>query len=117
MFIVSSVKSVDYNCKYLSFRAVIFQDSYITDSEIADFYFRFTMLLLEPGEIFFEDYSVQMRRLDASSSKDKKWMDGRLKLCSKSLVFVNKDICKPLIKVQLKETISIEQCVSNDEVE
>jgi len=81
------------------------------------FVYRFTMLLLEPGEIFFEDYSVQMRKLDASFSKDKKWMDGRLKLCSKSLVFVNKDINQPLIKIQLKETTSIEQCtLSNDTV-
>ncbi|KYQ57115.1 Protein FAN, partial [Trachymyrmex zeteki] len=75
---------------------------------------RFTMLLLEPGEIFFEDYSVQMKRLDTQFSEDK-WMEGRLKLCSKSLVFVNKDINQPLIKLQLKETTSIEQCtLSND---
>ena len=73
------------------------------------------MLLLEPGEIFFEDYSVQMKRLDAPFSENKNWMDGRLKLCSKSLVFVNKDINQPLIKIQLKETTSIEQCtLSND---
>nr|XP_012149911.1 PREDICTED: protein FAN isoform X2 [Megachile rotundata] len=74
---------------------------------------RFTMLLLEPGEIFFEDYSVQMKTLDSSSSEGEKWIDGRLKLCSKSLVFVNKDINQPLIKIQLKETIGIEQCKSN----
>lgn len=74
------------------------------------------MLLSEPGEIFFEDYSVQMRRPDASSEEDKKWIDGRLKLCSKSLVFVNKDINQPLIKIQFKETISIEQYTSTNEV-
>lgn len=77
---------------------------------------RFTMLLLEPGEIFFEDYSVQMRQLDASSSEGRKWMDGRLKLCSKSLVFVNKDINQPLIKIQLKETKSVEQCTSSSDM-
>jgi len=77
---------------------------------------RFTMLLLEPGEIFFEDYSVQMRRLDAMLSEDKKWMDGRLKLCSKSLVFVNKDINQPLIKIQLKETTFVDQCTSNSDM-
>lgn len=74
------------------------------------------MLLLEPGEIFFEDYSVQMRRLNISFSDDKKWMDGRLKLCSKSIVFVNKDINQPLIKIQLKETTSIEQCTLNNDI-
>lgn len=73
------------------------------------------MLLSEPGEIFFEDYSVQMRRPDASSEENKKWIDGRLKLCSKSLVFVNKDINQPLIKIQFKETVSIEQYTSTNE--
>lgn len=77
---------------------------------------RFTMLLLEPGEIFFEDYSVQMRRLDARFSENKNWMEGRLKLCSKSLVFVNKDINQPLIKIQLKETTFVEQCTSSNNI-
>jgi len=74
------------------------------------------MLLLEPGEIFFEDYSVQMSKLDVSSSEAKVWMDGRLKLCSKSLVFVNKDINQPLIKIQFKEITSIEQYISSNNV-
>ncbi|CAK9822791.1 Protein FAN [Anthophora retusa] len=71
---------------------------------------RFTMLLLEPGEIFFEDYSVQMKMIDTSTPDKQDWIDGRLKLCSKSLVFVNKDINQPLIKIQLKETIDVDQC-------
>ncbi|KAL6433650.1 hypothetical protein ACFW04_005736 [Cataglyphis niger] len=74
------------------------------------------MLLLEPGEIFFEDYSVQMRRLDARFPENKNWMEGRLKLCSKSLVFVNKDINQPLIKIQLKETTFVEQCTSSNNI-
>lgn len=77
---------------------------------------RFTMLLLDPGEIFFEDYSVQMKVVDNSTSEEQKWKDGRLKLCSKSLVFVNKDINQPLIKIQLKETIGIDQCQSNNDI-
>ncbi|KAG5324079.1 FAN protein, partial [Pseudoatta argentina] len=80
------------------------------------FFRRFTMLLLEPGEIFFEDYSVQIKKLDSQFSKDNKWMEGRLKLCSKSLVFVNKDINQPLIKLQLKETTSIEQCTLRNDI-
>ncbi|XP_076234034.1 protein FAN isoform X2 [Calliopsis andreniformis] len=71
---------------------------------------RFTMLLLEPGEIFFEDYSVQMKMLDTSASEERNWIDGRLKLCSKSLTFVNKDINQPLIKIQLKEATAIDHC-------
>ncbi|XP_034948322.1 protein FAN-like [Chelonus insularis] len=77
---------------------------------------RFTMLLLEPGEIFFEDYSVKMKSNNSTennSSND--WMDGRLKLCSKSLVFVNKDINEPLIKFQMKEIISVESVKNKDD--
>ncbi|XP_015523883.2 protein FAN isoform X1 [Neodiprion lecontei] len=77
---------------------------------------RFTMLLLEPGEIFFEDYSVAAKSIvnsPASETYDE-WIDGRLKLCSKSLVFVNKELTKPLIKVQLKELINIEKWSSKD---
>ena len=71
------------------------------------------MLLLEPGEIFFEDYSVQMKQESEDSSKTN-WTDGRLKLCSKSLVFVDKDLNKPLIKIQLRETISVTKINSFD---
>ncbi|XP_012260336.2 protein FAN [Athalia rosae] len=70
---------------------------------------RFTMLLLEPGEIFFEDYSVSVKALINPLAGDSEWTNGRLKLCSKSLVFVNKDLNKPLIKVQLKEMICTEK--------
>ncbi|XP_050589853.1 protein FAN-like isoform X1 [Bombus affinis] len=77
---------------------------------------RFTMLLLDSGEIFFEDYSVQMKLVDNSTSEEQTWRDGRLKFCSKSLVFVNKDINQPLIKIQLKETIAIDQCQSNGDL-
>lgn len=74
------------------------------------------MLLLEPGEIFFEDYSIQMKLLNASTTEDERWIDGRLKLCSKSIVFVNKDINQPLIKIQLKETLAVNRCESNSDM-
>lgn len=79
----------------------------------SDDFRRFTMLLLEPGEIFFEDYSVQMQLQDSASDRSR-WTDGRLKLCSKSLVFVSKDINQPLIKVQLKEAAATEKHGSNN---
>ena len=75
---------------------------------------RFTMLLLEPGEIFFEDYSVRMSLQESSSSEKNEWTDGRLKLCCKSLVFVSKDINQPLIKVQLREISNVEKYTAND---
>ena len=66
------------------------------------------MLLLDPGEIFFEDYSVQMRLIELAGDCTKcQWIEGRLKLCSKSLVFVSPNICFPLTKILLKETTSI----------
>ncbi|XP_001606594.3 protein FAN [Nasonia vitripennis] len=75
---------------------------------------RFTMLLLDPGEIFFEDYSVQIKLQNTTQSEPNDWLDGRLKLCSKSLVFVSKDINQPLIKIQLKDTTLAEKCSSNN---
>ncbi|XP_058806597.1 protein FAN-like [Phymastichus coffea] len=68
---------------------------------------RFTMLLLDPGEILFEDYSVSIKIIDLSNSSDsQQWIDGRLKLCSKSLVFVSKDVNLPLMKIQFKDTVT-----------
>ncbi|XP_034244704.1 protein FAN-like [Thrips palmi] len=63
---------------------------------------RFSLLLLEPGEIYFEDYSVILLASDTI-----KRQDGRLKLCSKSIVFDPKDISKPIIKIPLKDCVSI----------
>ncbi|KAJ8681165.1 hypothetical protein QAD02_016952 [Eretmocerus hayati] len=75
---------------------------------------RFSMLLLDPGEIFFEDLSCQMK-LDGSIESDKgPWIDGRLKFCSKSLVFVCKDINQPLIKIQFKDTATVEKYSGRD---
>ncbi|OAD54426.1 Protein FAN [Eufriesea mexicana] len=56
-----------------------------------------------------------MKIFDIPTSEEQKWKDGRLKLCSKSLVFVNKDINQPLIKIQLKEIIAIDQYQSNND--
>ncbi|XP_044751109.1 protein FAN-like [Coccinella septempunctata] len=71
---------------------------------------RFSLLQLDPGEIYFEDFSVIF--IPAGTSKgtyDSKKQDGRLKMCSKSLVFDPKDITKPLLKIPLKDCTVIEQ--------
>ncbi|KAF7269361.1 hypothetical protein GWI33_017614 [Rhynchophorus ferrugineus] len=71
---------------------------------------RFSLLLLEPGEIYFEDFSAVFIPSDTTSSNyDYKKQDGRLKMCSKSLVFDPKDISKPLIKISLKNCVVIEE--------
>lgn len=68
------------------------------------------MLLLEPGEIYFEDFSAVLVPPDTTpKTYDYKKQDGRLKMCSKSLVFDPKDITKPLIKIPLKDCKIIEQ--------
>jgi hypothetical protein len=72
--------------------------------------FRFSLLLLEPAEIYFEDFSAFLFPLDANQHDfEKKKQIGRLKMCSKSIVFDPKDINKPLIKIPLKECINISE--------
>ena len=66
------------------------------------------MLILDPGEIYFEDFSVYMFRKGVSIENfDRVKHDGRLKMCSKSIVFDPKDIMKPMIKIPLKDCQSI----------
>ncbi|CAG9566652.1 unnamed protein product [Danaus chrysippus] len=64
---------------------------------------RFSMLLLEPGEIYFEDYSCTMSDISNLSNT----IQGRLKLCSKSLIFEPREWIYPLIKLYFKECIDI----------
>jgi factor associated with neutral sphingomyelinase activation len=65
---------------------------------------------LEPAEIYFEDFSAFLFPLDANKHEfEKKKQIGRLKVCSKSIVFDPKDMNKPLIKIRLKECIKISQ--------
>ena len=50
---------------------------------------RFSLLLLEPGEIYFTDVGVTLIRDPNKSIKDVgNFSRGRLKICSKSIVFV-----------------------------
>lgn len=71
---------------------------------------RFSLLLLEPAEIYFEDFSAFLFPVDANEHDfEKKKQIGRLKMCSKSIVFDPKDINKPLIKISLKECLNISE--------
>ena len=50
---------------------------------------RFSLLLLEPGEIYFTDVGVTLIRDPNKSIKEVgNFSRGRLKICSKSIVFV-----------------------------
>lgn len=66
---------------------------------------RFSMLLLEPGEIYFEDFSCTMSNTLAFVKEN--CLPGRLKLCSKSLVFESREFIEPLIKLHFKDCIDI----------
>lgn len=70
-------------------------------------------MLLEPGEIYFDDLSVYMICNSDSSLKktitERQNELGRLKICSKSIVFEPKDCMKPVIKIPLRECITIKQ--------
>lgn len=68
------------------------------------------MLLLDPGEIYFEDFSAVMLNFGARKAENMdKSQTGRLKMCSKSLVFEPKNISLPLIKIALRECKVIEK--------
>ncbi|XP_014249763.1 protein FAN-like isoform X1 [Cimex lectularius] len=73
---------------------------------------RFSLLLLEPGEIYFEDYSVHFQSTDGKTPSE----IGRLKVCSKSLVFDPQNHHKPIVKLLLKECTEISRYETNDSV-
>lgn len=70
---------------------------------------RFNLLLLEHGEYFFEDISVYWFPTPGGGGRDKHHrqfhqcdalkVQGRLKLCSRCIIFEPTDHRKPLIKV------------------
>jgi hypothetical protein len=67
---------------------------------------RFNLLLLEYGEVYFEDFSVYLFPVLTISRSfdmcDNFKVQGRLKLCSKSLIFEPLDIRRPVLKFPLK---------------
>ncbi|XP_055682050.1 protein FAN-like [Lutzomyia longipalpis] len=65
---------------------------------------RFSLLLLEPGEVYFEDFSVNILK---PVIVDENRRTGRLKLCSKSLVYDPRDISQPIIKIPFRECSDI----------
>ncbi|CAG9784208.1 unnamed protein product [Diatraea saccharalis] len=66
---------------------------------------RFSLLLLEPGEVYFEDFSCTLN--DHIKFNEGSPRHGCLKLCSKSLVFEPRDWTWPLVKLYFRDCISI----------
>lgn len=71
---------------------------------------RFSLLLLEPGEIYFEDFSVYyFPDGDVETHAPYRQQQGHLKVCSKSVVFVPKQIQWPIIKFPMRNVEKIEE--------
>ncbi|XP_055914218.1 protein FAN-like [Eupeodes corollae] len=75
---------------------------------------RFSLLLLDPNEIYFEDFSVdllpqltQNKTSDAINTGDINPIQGRLKMCSKSLLFEPFKKQIPLIKIYYSKCSTI----------
>ncbi|KAI9565432.1 hypothetical protein GHT06_009224 [Daphnia sinensis] len=66
---------------------------------------RFSLLLLEPGEIYFEDFSVTYTCSTQDSSIPPQ--RGRLRLCSKSAMFEPTDVKHPILKISLSYCSSV----------
>jgi len=67
------------------------------------------MLLLEPGEVYFEDFRCTLSgRSKSPKGNEFAQQDGRLKLCSKSVVFEPQDMMKPILKIMLKYCTKLE---------
>lgn len=67
--------------------------------------YRFSLLLLEPNEIYFEDFFVNLIMEGPANDcivQDEQLSTGHLKMCSKSIVFDPKDLDLPLIRITYK---------------
>lgn len=64
---------------------------------------RFSLLLLEPNEIYFEDFLANLIDDERKTADDEPVRDGHLKMCSKSIIFDPKDKMEPIIKIVYKE--------------
>ncbi len=63
---------------------------------------RFSLLLLEPNEIYFEDFLANLID-EQKSGTDEPVRDGHVKMCSKSIIFDPKDKIEPIIKIVYKD--------------
>lgn len=63
---------------------------------------RFSLLLLEPNEIYFEDFLANLID-EQSTASDEPVRDGHLKMCSKSIIFDPKDKMEPILKIVYKD--------------
>ena len=71
---------------------------------------RFSLLLLEPSEIYFEDFKVVYHtKPEEKNPSVHHEVPGRLKVCSKSIVFVPQNISLPMLKFPLSDCQDIDE--------
>lgn len=75
---------------------------------------RFSLLLLDEGEYYFEDFSAFYYPPGLSDDEQafKRRIKGRLKLCSASLMFDPEDIKLPILKIPFKYCEFVDRLVS-----
>ncbi|XP_065915844.1 protein FAN-like isoform X2 [Dysidea avara] len=70
---------------------------------------RFSLLLLEFGEVYFEDFTVVFYPLVTPEGIEEKKQRGRLKVCSHSVLFEPLDISEPVLKICYKHCDAIKE--------
>ena len=77
---------------------------------------RFSLRMLEPNEYYFDDYSVDYypKGLTNVSHHSFEVVQGTLKVCSRSIVFVPSNGFDPLIRVKQKNITDIQFYTPSD---
>eukprot|EP01137_Pigoraptor_chileana_P021867 Opistho-2@86107 len=68
---------------------------------------RFTLLMLEHGETYVEDFSAYQVPIGKEDARKSRRIEGRLKLCSRSLVFDPQDISHAVLRFPFRDCTAI----------
>ncbi|XP_036452329.1 protein FAN isoform X2 [Colossoma macropomum] len=75
---------------------------------------RFSLLLLDLEEYYFEQHTAYHMIGTGSSSLPNRYNRGSLKICSKSVIFEPDEVNKPILKIPLKDCKRIEAVEENE---
>nr|XP_005301217.1 protein FAN isoform X2 [Chrysemys picta bellii] len=73
---------------------------------------RFSLLLLNLEEYYFEQHTAN--HIINTDCRDERKIRGSLKICSKSIIFEPDEKIQPIIKIPLRDCISIEAPEDNE---
>lgn len=108
-YLLIVINGIKFNYKWKNNKSCL-ESFYWVDKPVwcvvfLSFFHRFSLLLLEPNEIYFEDFLVNLINEEPSDDinvLDEQTYIGHLKMCSKSIVFDPKNLELPLIKIAYK---------------